>query len=356
MTSFPRALLYSCFTAAIATLLLSCDAKTPELASEPAVRPAKLITIETAARQKSSRYPAVIGAGQSSDLTFQVGGLLKELLVKEAQQIKKGAVIAKLDQRDFRNNVSSARAQYTNADEEYQRAVRLAKEDAIAKNILEQRQSQRDVAKAQLDSAEKALSDTVLKAPFSGVATKVPAKRLQNVQPGNSIVTLINGEVLEATINLPASVIANVSKRNKEGAFVVLDAAPSKQISATFKEATLEADAVSQTYEVSFTFQPPEDLVILPGMNATVILTSSSIQSNKTEVAVPLAALMSEGEQQYVWVVDTKSMVVSKRGVTVEEGIGETMRVTAGLAPGDTIVGAGAAYLSEGIQVRPWAQ
>jgi len=62
---------------------------------------------------------------------------------------------------------------------------------------------------------------------------------------------------------------------------------------------------------------------------------------------------MSEGGQQYVWVVDPE-MVVSKRSVTVEEGIGETLLVTAGLAPGETIVGAGAAYLSEGMQVRPW--
>jgi len=344
------------FMITLSALLLACDANVSESPKESAVRPAKLITIETATGIQTSRYPAVIGAGQSSDLAFQVGGLLQELLVNEAQQIKQGAVIAKLDQRDFHNNVASAKAQYTHAEEEYQRAVRLTKEDAIAKNILEQRQSQRDVAKAQLDSAEKALSDTVLTAPFSGVVTKVPAKRLQNVQPGNLIATLINGEVLEATVNLPASVIANVPQRNKEGAFVVLDAAPSKQIPATFKEATLEADAVSQTYEVSFTFQPPEALVILPGMNATVILSSSAKQASQTEVAVPLAALMSEGGQQFVWVVDTKSMMVSKRRVTVEEGIGETMLVTAGLSPGDTIVGAGAAYLSEGIQVRPWAR
>ncbi len=336
-------------------LLTACEKDMPQ-SSAPTVRPVKIVAIEAAERLQTTRYPAVIQASGSVDLTFQVGGLLQDLLVTEAQKVKQGELIAKLDPRDFVSQANSARAQYELAEQEYQRAVRLIKEDAIAQRELEQRKSQRDSAKAQLDTAQKALADSELRAPYTGVISKVSVKHLQNVQPGTAIASMIDAKKWEATINLPASVIASTPTRQEEGVYVVLSAAQETQIPATFKEATLEADAVSQTYAVTFSFQAPENLVILPGMNADVILQSSAKQAIAREknVAVPLAAVLSDGQQQFVWVVANDSMTVTKRLVRVQEGIGETLVITDGLVVGESIVAAGAAYLSEGTQVRPW--
>lgn len=335
------------------TLLASCSEEVTEQRSA-AVRPVKLITIEQAAGQQSSRYPGVIAAARSSDLNFPVGGLLEQLLVIEAQEVEQGALLAQLDQRDFNSQAAAARAQFANAEEEYQRAVRLAAEDAIAQNVLEQRQAQRDVAQAQLESAEKALADTVLRAPFAGVIASVPASRLQTVQPGQTVMTLIGTDGLEARIDLPARVIAQSAARTDYGAFVILDAAPNNRIEASFKEATLIGDATSQTYAITFAFDRPDDLVVLPGMNATVELVYSPGDQEGTRVSAPLAAVMSDGTSHYVWVVDNESMTVSRRAVTIEEGIGETVVITGGLTPGETIAGAGASYLAEGMEVRPW--
>ena len=59
---------------------------------------------------------------------------------------------------------------------------------------------------------------------------------------------------------------------------------------------------------------------------------------------------------QFAVVVNKKDMTVTKRNITLQEGIGETVVVTGGLNPGETIVGAGAVYLSEGMKVRPWSK
>lgn len=118
------------------------------------------------------------------------------------------------------------------------------------------------------------------------------------------------------------------------------------------------ADPVSQTYELTFNFTPPEHLIILPGMNAIMELgyTSMDADSQDGHVSVPLGSIFSDGEQQHVWVVDTNTMAVSKRSVVVEDSIGEDLTVTQGLQPGDTIIGAGASYLSDGVKVRPWTK
>ncbi len=343
---------------AAVVFLVSCDKEEIVQPREPSVRPVKLMTIAGAATQQSNRYPAVIDAAQLADLSFPVGGLLTALPVQETQSVERGAIIASLDQSDFRNAVARAEAQFDNAEKVYQRAVRLAKEDAIARSILEERQSQRDIAHAQLASARKALSDAVLRAPFSGVIAQIQVKRLQNVQAGQLVAKLMSQGALKATIDLPARVIAQVNTRTNESASVLLDAAPEHRIPATFLEASLVADATSQTYAVTFTFEPPDHLIILPGMTATVETVSSPKQAGvgRHRVSVPLAAVMSDGDMPYVWVVNHTTMTVAKRRVTIEDGIGETVIVTEGVRTGDTIAGAGAAYLAEGMKVRPWTQ
>jgi RND family efflux transporter MFP subunit len=342
--------------------LTSCGKTDSEQVREPSVRPVKLITLSEASHLQMTKYPAVLDAAQSSDLSFQVSGTIAELAVSDSQKVREGDVIAKLDQRDFQSQVTSARVQFENADEEYQRAVRLSQADAIARSVLGQRKSQRDVARTQLDTAEKALDDTVIRAPFTGVVADTPVSARDIVSAGQIVATLIGTEklagagIVEATVNIPASVIARSQEAGIRKAFVILDAAPENRIEATFKEVTLLADSASQTYSATFTFDPPGNLVILPGMQATLELSESrpTTDSQSPRVSVPLSAILSDGTARYVWIIDQDSMIVSRRQVTVADGIGESALVTEGLAPGETIATAGASFLADGMQVRPW--
>ena len=336
----------------------SCGDKEDDQIREPVIRPVKLITLSPASNEETSRYPAVVNAAQFSELSFLVGGLIEEIAIVEAQQVNEGDLIARLDQRDYQSQLDSAQSQFQNAEEEYQRAVRLSQEDAIALSVLEQRESQRVVAKSQFDTAEKALQDTVIRAPFAGAVVQVPVRERQNVSAGQLVAALMGHGKLEVTVDVPASVIAEAQQMEDNSAFVILDTSPEDRIEATFTEANLLADTASQTYSVTFTFEPPSDLVILPGMNATLEL-SGSRNSNIAEtkrISVPLSAIVIEGNAKFVWVVDQDSMTVSRREVTVADGIGDTAVVTEGLTLGDTIATAGASYLSDGMQVRPWTE
>ncbi|WP_345422562.1 efflux RND transporter periplasmic adaptor subunit [Halioxenophilus aromaticivorans] len=343
----------------LTTLAITACGGEANQTSAPAeiVRPVKLVNISAAQGTEITRFPAVVSASQSSELSFQVGGLLQEFPIKEAQTIQRGELIAKLDPRDFQSVLDAAKAQFNSANTEYQRAERLAKEDAIASSVLEQRKTQLDIAKSQLDQAEKALDDSVLTAPFNGVIAQKHASKRQTISPGQDIVKLINVDLLEAQIDLPASFIANIPKdeasNDQRRAYIMLDSAPDQMIEATFKEASLLADTSSQTYEITFEFTPPSNLLVLPGMNATVEIQTSSTGDN-ARVAIPMSAVTGNDEEKFVWVVDKSTMLVSKRAVALENGVGETLIVTDGLSQDDTIVAAGAAYLSEGLKVREW--
>lgn len=344
-----------------ATTLSACDSFQSEAAAAPLPRPVKLIVVDGQTTDRARSYPAVIEAADRTELSFQVGGLIQELPIKEGDEVAEGTLIAQLDQRDFRNQVASAQAQFNNADEEYQRAVRLATEDAIAQSVVEQRKSQRDIAKAQLDSARKALSDTTIRAPFDGQVASLNLRRLQSIKSGDTFATFISSRNLEAVINIPSNVIAGIPRNIEERrarfpVHVTLEALPGMQFKAFYKEAEAIADSASQTYEVAFLFERPEDILILPGMNATVEISDFPIAGNggPTGINVPLTAISSIGGEQFVWIYDETSMTVSQRRIETAAGIGETLVVTSGLRAGETIVAAGTSYLSEGMAVRPW--
>lgn len=341
-----------------AIISTACGGGAVEETRDSAVRPVKMITLAAASDVQTSRYPAVVSAGRFGELSFQVGGLVEEIAVVDAQTVNGGDLIARLDQRDFQSQVSSARSQFQSAEEAYQRALRLAPEDAISRSALEQRESQRDVARAQLDTAEKALEDTVLRAPFGGVIARVPVREQESIAAGHPVAILIDVATLEVTFDLPARVVAESLEVEDRGSFVILEAAPDTRIPATFKEANLIADTSSQTYAVTLTFEPRGNLVVLPGMNATVEL--SSARRSETDVtirqSVPLSAITSDGDSTYVWVVDQDTMTVSRREVSVADGVGEYAVVTEGLASGETIAAAGASFLAEGMEVRPWTE
>lgn len=340
-----------------ALIFAACSAESNlESEAPPAPRPAKLIQVEAASNQRNLSFPAVIRAAQTAELTFQVAGEIRELNVLEGDEVEAGLVVARLDQRDARNRLTQAQAELENASAEYERAERLAAQDAISRSVLESRKTQRDVAQAAFSTAQKAVEDTVLRTPFKGVISTVSGRQFQNVQAKEAI-AILQSEEVEAVVNVPGTIIARMPQLVPVGVRVRLDAAPDANITGTFKEASTEADPNTQTYEVSFSFNAPEDLFILPGMTATV---ETSFVVNGAEdlvasgTAVPLSAILAEGDDTFVWVVDMETMTISKRQVTVRSDVSDYVTVTAGLDGNETLIAAGVSFFHDGMTVRRW--
>ncbi|MEM7007039.1 MAG: efflux RND transporter periplasmic adaptor subunit, partial [Pseudomonadota bacterium] len=252
-------------------------------------------------------------------------------------------------------------AQFNSAQSEFERAERLLAQDAISRSVYEQRESQRDVARASLDSARKALDDTVLRSPFDGVVAVVHAVDFQNIGAQQDVVTLQTTGAAEAVVQIPATLVANSGRVEPFETALILDAAPDQRLEAELYSTTTQADTQTQTFEVRFAFNPPENLLVLPGMTGTIEsrLLIAAEDGTTDQITVPIGSIFAEGDQTFVWLVDTESMTVSRQEIVVddgEEGLGEGIGVTSGLSPGDVIVGAGSAFLNEGMQVRRFEQ
>jgi len=117
---------------------------------------------------------------QSSDLAFSGSGIVKEVLADSAKVVKKGDILAVLDNNELKALVNNAKANYTFAKNELQRQekVRHLLDDAK----FDAYQLKYDSAKATLEYQEALLEKTYLKAPFDGVIYE------KSVEIGESIV------------------------------------------------------------------------------------------------------------------------------------------------------------------------
>lgn len=340
----------------LSVLLVGCSE--PEQAKqEEIVRPVKVVDVTVKSDLKTFLFPAVVKDLDSKELTFQVSGQIESIRVREGQEVKQGEVISTLVQRNFINDLDTAQAQYDTAKLEFDQAERLIAERLVAKNTYDQKKAQLNVAEAKLDSSKKALEDTQLVSPFDGVIAVKHAKELQTVSPSQSIVTIQTEGAAEAVIKIPASLVSRSKQIEPVETVVNLDAAPEYNISAQMVAASTLADERSQTFEITLGFMPPEELTILPGMTGTVrtTLKFNSESDGVNEISIPLHAIVTNSQGQYVWVVNNETMRVSKRDVQVGVGVGEKITIKSELKEGEMIVGAGASYLTEGMKVRRMA-
>lgn len=326
--------------------------------AENIIRPAKLLKIGQISHHNLLNYPAVIEVSQQSQLAFQVSGKVEKLLVRDSDDVKKGDVLAQIDKRDYQSKLNVAKAQFDNAKAEYERAKQLIGTNVISRSELAKKKTEFEVTRSQMVSAQKALDDTTLRAPFTGNIANVLIEPQETVQAGATIVTILSLDKLEAKINIPSNIILRAPKEPSQAprAFIVLDAEPNLKIDAKFKELNLEADLNSQTYQVVFGFDAINNLNILPGMSATLWLEPPTNDKPIERIEVPLTAIGSQGDSTFVWVVNEKTMQVSKRDVVLKPGVGESLEVISGLSANETIVAAGISALANGNTVRAWVK
>jgi RND family efflux transporter MFP subunit len=166
---------------------------------------------------------------------------------------------------------------------------------------------------------------------------------------------------VELLIDVPENVMA-VSRAGGQGsvkAVAEFPTAPGKQYPLKLKEFATKADPATQTYQVAFQMPQPDDINVLPGMTATVSI--SIPQQQPTEVPsifIPAIAVMTDPDgNNYVWIVDSANMTVSKKDVKVGRLAGsENINVLEGLEGGEKLVVAGVKALKEGMRVSFWEQ
>ena len=249
-------------------LLAGCQDAFNAIAEEPAqedpfARPAKIETARKVAFSFYKTFPGVTEASRNSILAFRVPGQIEELPIRAGQVLKKGDIIAKLDDTPYKNVVTQRQASYDLAKIQLTRTESLFEKKHVAKAALDTAKASFSGAEVALKMAKEDVGYTVLHAPFDGVAARIDVERYQNVKAGATVIQFQGRENIDIVFNVPEKLLLlfNPIESALKPAFEVrFDALPEKPFTALYKEHDSLPDAVTRSFKVTATMPVPKDI------------------------------------------------------------------------------------------------
>jgi RND family efflux transporter MFP subunit len=329
-----------------------------------------------------------VTARRQATVSSKITGKVVDVLVEEGMEIREGQILAHLDDSIPRKSLALAEAQLASqrralAENEVRlrqaklnqdRMRRLHKEgvttqadqdtadadvDALVARLALGRQDV-EVSERQIALRRQDLDDTVIRAPFSGVAVSKDAQPGEMISPVSAgggftrtgICTLVDMKSLEIEVDVNESYIHRVQPGQK--ATATLDAYPDWQIPAHVIMPVPTADRQKATVKVRLGFEQL-DPRILPDMGVKVAFLGDEKPGavpGKPVVTIPRAAVRKDGDRDVVFVIQGNK--VERRAVGLAAGTaGNTDEavVTSGLAAGEQVVVQGPADLKDGATV-----
>ncbi|MBQ7578434.1 MAG: efflux RND transporter periplasmic adaptor subunit [Synergistaceae bacterium] len=340
------------------------------------IRPVRTITLQDSGASFNRHYFGTVQGGKRADLSFRVAGTLNDIKVEKGAHVKKGALLATLDPRDFNTRLSQAQsalsqaqAQYKDAQANFKRYENLYKQKVVPRATYDTYKTQLDVARSAVRTAEAnvkaardSLNDTRLTAPFEGVIADRTAENFQDINAKQTIFSLQDLSTLEIVFNIPDNdiLLAPIRKVNNlqelqanANLFTIharFDALPDKVFPLKIKEVATQTTGAN-TYPVTAVMPSQQDFRILPGMAVTVEADFTGDTSENNKFFVPTSAILNQDGNNFVWRYEEgriRKILVTLGTIRNDSFI----EIEGNIKGGNIIVTAGVNFLHEGQHVR----
>jgi RND family efflux transporter MFP subunit len=291
--------------------------------------------------------------------------------VDEGDRVKKGQIIARLEDSDVvaslqraRENLRVAQADLNDAKRTQERMQILLKQGAVAQaeyDVAEARYQRViatiDAAKSAVREAEVAVENTRIVAPFDGTVLKKNADVGEIVAPlagaassKAAVVTIADMSSLEVDADVSEANITRVTPN--QACEITLDAYPQQRYPGFVTKIVPTADRAKATVLVKISFRQ-YDHKVLPEMSAKIAFlaagASTAAAESKALLTVPATAVASrDGRQAILQIKDDRAVEVA---VTTGQKLAGLIEITSGLKEGDKVIAKVEPQLKAGAKV-----
>jgi len=299
---FRKALLILC-----ACVLCCCSQKQPDkkdAANTPGKQETeKPIPVEIACphRQRMDAYiltTTTLKADREVEILAKVSGQVMEILKDEADKVKAGEVIAKLDDREARLTVDDARVRLNNAQKLFERSEKMYKQGVISREAYDSSKLQYETAKVDLQQAQITLEYHTILAPIDGVIVTRDVDKGDYVRVGERMFTIVDTDPLIAEVYIPEQSISLVTIG--KDAEIRADASPDQTFHAKATRLCPVIDPNSGTRKVRIEIHDKTS-TLRPGMFVSVRIIT---KPNPNALVIPKKALLLDTEADEVFVVE----------------------------------------------------
>lgn len=280
----------------------------------------------------------------------EYSGLLSRVYVKEGQKVRKGQVLAKIDDGGLSSQVAQMQTQYNLAKTTYERQERLWNQKIGSEIQYLQAKSNMEGLQNSVNQMQSQLGKTTIRAPFSGEIDEVIVEQGQVVAPGaQALMRIINLNNMYVKASIPESYLEGV----KKGTSVkVLFPALGQRVDGKVKSVGNYINPSNRTFDIEIDV-PNKDKNIKPNLVAKLEINDYSKERAKL---VPANVIQENSKgDKFVFIVGT----ISDGEATVTRKLVETglkyegqIEVLSGLEDGQTIVSAGALTLKDGAKIK----
>ncbi|HEX7229586.1 MAG TPA: efflux RND transporter periplasmic adaptor subunit [Candidatus Binatia bacterium] len=334
-----------------------------QLATATLTSPSQANAVLTASGYVVARRKAAVASKGTGTLVY--------LAVEEGDRVKKGQVIARLDDSDVmatlrraRENLRVAEADLEEAKKNYQRMQAVIGKRAVSQADYDAAEARYkrvvstiEAAKYAVREAEVAVENTRIIAPFDGTVLKKNADVGEIVAPlagaassKAAVVTIADMSSLEVDADVSEANIPRVAA--EQNCEITLDAYPQQRYPGYVSNIVPTADRAKATVMVKIRFKQ-YDQRVLPEMGAKVTFlapgTSADATTVKPLLTVPAAAVTERDRGAVVFQIKEDRAV--EVPVTTGRRLGNAIEITSGLKEGDRVISKADGRLKDGVKV-----
>ena len=343
-------------------MLFSCSEK--KKVEDTFLRPVKYMEVGFFGGDDARSFSGTARTEKIINLSFRGSGIITELNLKLGQNVKKGQLLAKLDNVQSRLAYEQALTQLNSAASQvntaklslnrirtlYEKGSTSLSDFEAAKNSYKNAEESYKSAKRGVEIQQEQINYGYIYAPEDGTIASISAEIDENIQAGQVVAILNAGTDMEISLGIPESVINGVVQNMEVK--IDFSALPDSTFSGRVTEVSPAVDSNTATYPVRVMIIDPSD-EIKSGMATNVTFDFSDKAERENVLVVPANAVGEDGNGHFVFLIEeTNGVKVKKQQVTIGELSLEGFEIKSGLSKGQKIATAGLQTLLDGQEVK----
>ena len=302
------------------------------------------IALKTSAFEHAIDIQANIKTRQNLQLYPELGGKLEKIIVKEGQEVKKGTLLAVIDDAGFQEQIDQMQLQLDLAKTTFERTARLWEQKIGSEMMFLEAKTRYEAQKKQLDQMKKQLAKAKIYAPFDGIIDEIFANQGSNVAPGMSpVLRIVNLKSMYVEADVPENYLTAITKGSKA---VVEIPVLNLTLNTTIRQTGSFVQPSNRTFSID---APLENATgqIKPNLNAKLSVID---YINPNAILVPLRTIRENAEgENYVFVLTDpegdNNYIAKERFVTLGKTKNEMIEITEGISENDLLVDEGVGLL-----------
>ena len=282
----------------------------------------------------------------TTPLSFLIPGTVTKINVDEGDWVKKGQVLAVLNNTSFKNAYQGTLATQKQAQDAYDRLKTVHDKGSLPEIRWQDVKTKLEQAKSANQIAFENVANGTLRAPSDGFIGMRNLDIGETSIPWDPVFNLVSINDVYVRASVPENEINKIKK--EQIANITIPALGSQIFNGKIEKIGVVANPISKTYDIKILIPNPK-MEIKPGMACDMVI---NISSENNIITIPYQSIIKDNEgENFVYVIDSQSKTAIKKAVQLGSFINNKIEIVSGLSEGDLVVTEGKQKLSNQVKV-----